>query len=990
MMDPAVKAFGAEIASITACSPTIPFLSTVTNEWIDADHVPETDYWARHMRAPVLFSGSIEQLLKKKKYAFIETGPRNTLSTLSRQHADAPGNPIVSLLSDTSSNFEECRAVQHALGSLWCNGVAIDWSRYYKDEVRYKVPLPLYPFEKTRYWVDPPLRATTAAPAPAATLQATTNMPAAQQQTPGTPAPSSESTDAIIATLTAAISEVFGRDIASYGPNTTFIEMGMDSLFLTQVAYKIRETYHVKVTFGYLMKEYPNLKKLSEYIAKSRPATPQPQKESPVALPPEAAPNTAAGPEQSIASGTSEQIILEQTKTISRLVRLLEKSGLQPDVPLPEVKIAIQPVHPTPSQQGILFSSRLTDALSASYNESVTITFKGGNITPGVLAEGVNFLAERYEALRAIFSSDGTTMRILPFSPREVPVEKALGNTNLTNAIHQEVAAAFDLVNGPLFKARIIISSKNEYHVILTAHHTIIDGWSLDILIMDLCEYCAQRLSGRPMGEDPVHSFVAFVSMINSRTQGDEYRKTKQFWLEQANRHFPLRELPTDFSRKAIKQFDANSTTLAISPSRFEALKRLTRENNCSLYTIMVAGLTILLHRILGNADFVLALAMAEQSFLSKNRLVGNCVDLLPFTTNIVGDSSFTNYLAAVQSAIIAIMDNHEYTLVELMRDRETPADSTQPAHVTTGLTHVKKFEKSELPANGYRISYQVNPKAFENFEIYFIALESVASLEIKCSYNTTLFTESTIVRWLGYLSAIFDAMVANPHQSIDHLFTLPASEAQRLRQNREKHTEVQSSQVASAPASGPTTQTEETLLALWQQLLKNKKLDMNSNFFASGGHSLMAAELFARIEKEFGCTLPLSTLYTSPTVRDLSHGIDSGTPPPERGDLWCPFKLPGQSIPCFSFMEQKEMFCSTKTLPNTWGAISRYTACSRLDLMAVPTSTPTSTLPQRRTSKRSRQCNPKDHITLAATALVERLPLKWRNSSPQQEIVSR
>jgi amino acid adenylation domain-containing protein len=929
MMDPAVEAFTAEVKKVPLSKPSIPFLSTLTNEWIDENNQIPAEYWGKHMRQPVLFSSAITMLLNENKYVFLEIGPRSTLSTLARQHGNTLKNPIVSSMSDSHENFEECRALQSAIGSLWLNGVSVDWKLQYADEIRYKVPLPLYSFEKTRYWVDPPLETQNFIAQTESRESSTVdeNKDAGSEQS----SPAGGLDETIVA-LTKSISEVFGRDISDFGANSTFIEMGMDSLFLTQVANKIREQFKIKITFGHLLKDYPNIKKLSEFIHKSGVSTVKNTivastlsgngtNKAVAAEPPvmkaDTVRNETSLPRDSL---TLEKIILEQNQTISRLVWLLENSGHSNEVidgkinkpaetgkPFTgytshsEKSVISKPlsINPTYPQKGIWFSSKLSDELSASYNESVSIKFSG-KLPVSLLKEAVSYLIKSHEALCAVFSVDGGAMLIVPEISVTVRVDE-LGPGDsiekIAEIIKNEQSVAFNLEKGPLFRVKIIKTGELESIVVLTAHHSICDGWSLDVLIFDLCEYCYARMLQRPLKEDPVHSFVDFIQMINARTDNDDYKRMKRFWLKKTAAGFPLQEIPADYPRASVKRFDADRVDITIQKDIFTGLQRIAKQFGCSIYTIVLSGLSILLYRIFGNKNFVIALAMAEQSFLSRNRLVGNCVDLLPFISDISVGQSFKDFLSNTQAEIISIMDNHEYTLIELMRDMEKRPDENRVSHATSGFTHVKMFENKDLPAADYSISYRVNPKAYENFELYFIALESADTLELKCSYNATLFKRETIQKWLGFLETIFSRIVQNHDQLLDELFILPTDEAARLSENFLKNRMRNNN--AIPPDTKTENQMEKRLLEVWQNLFGKKNIHVKSNFFELGGHSLMAAELFARVEKEFKKTLPLSILYKHPTVGELAKQIGN-EPAGRKWNSLVPIRAEGKNPPLF------------------------------------------------------------------------------------------
>ncbi|HVG10448.1 MAG TPA: acyltransferase domain-containing protein, partial [Thermoanaerobaculia bacterium] len=152
-MEPAGRELARLLAGIELKAPEIPFVSNVTGTWITADDLADPRYWARHMRSPVRFAEGIGELLREPDRVFLEVGPGATLGTLVKQHPDAAANRITIPTLREGSDLE---AVLEAVGRLWIAGVEVDWPRFHNDERRKRVPLPTYPFERQRYWIDPP------------------------------------------------------------------------------------------------------------------------------------------------------------------------------------------------------------------------------------------------------------------------------------------------------------------------------------------------------------------------------------------------------------------------------------------------------------------------------------------------------------------------------------------------------------------------------------------------------------------------------------------------------------------------------------------------------------------------------------------------------------------------------------------------------------------------------------------------------------------
>jgi phthiocerol/phenolphthiocerol synthesis type-I polyketide synthase E len=155
MVEPILDTFAEKIKQVSLSAPQIPFVSNVTGTWIKTDEAMSPDYWVKHLRQTVRFSDCIEELLKEPNRVLLEVGPGRTFSTLVGQHPSKTEKQVV--LSSTRHPKEEKSDVAfilNTLGQLWLAGVPVDWSGFYRDESRHRLPLPTYPFERQRYWIE--------------------------------------------------------------------------------------------------------------------------------------------------------------------------------------------------------------------------------------------------------------------------------------------------------------------------------------------------------------------------------------------------------------------------------------------------------------------------------------------------------------------------------------------------------------------------------------------------------------------------------------------------------------------------------------------------------------------------------------------------------------------------------------------------------------------------------------------------------------------
>ena len=156
MMEPMLEPFTAKVRQIRLNPPKIPFVSNVTGTWIRTEEATNPAYYANHLRSCVRFADGVKQLFEDSEQVLLEVGPGNTLSTLVKNHSDKPlTQTILTSLRHPKKEVSDVTFLLKALGQLWLAGVEVDWDNYYGEEKRYRVPLPTYPFERIRYWIEP-------------------------------------------------------------------------------------------------------------------------------------------------------------------------------------------------------------------------------------------------------------------------------------------------------------------------------------------------------------------------------------------------------------------------------------------------------------------------------------------------------------------------------------------------------------------------------------------------------------------------------------------------------------------------------------------------------------------------------------------------------------------------------------------------------------------------------------------------------------------
>jgi len=265
LMDSVVEPFKQVLSGISLRKPAIPIYSTVTGEKLTDHQATDIDYWANHLRATVQFATAAKHLLEENPgKAFLEIGPGNATATFIRQQPAGKNSTVITCLEKPAEGETAYHTFLKAAGQLWSNGISVDWATFYKEEQRNRAyNLPTYAFDKKTYWVSAPVPA---APSNTNTIHTT---PTIQNKLP-------MRKQTLISKIKDILEDTSGIEMQEVSPEMSFIEMGLDSLLLTQISIALKKNFNAPITFRQLNEEYNNLDQLAGYLDAQLPAEPVP------------------------------------------------------------------------------------------------------------------------------------------------------------------------------------------------------------------------------------------------------------------------------------------------------------------------------------------------------------------------------------------------------------------------------------------------------------------------------------------------------------------------------------------------------------------------------------------------------------------------------------------------------------------------------------------------------------------------------------------
>lgn len=263
MVEPILSEFRAKFADITFNKIQIPFISNVSGDWV-RDEMMSPEYWVDHLRNTVRFYDGVTELAKKEDYVYLEVGPGKVLSSLVKQALTGNAKKVV--INSVRHPKEEQNDLSYlltALGSLWLHGVEINWQALYSEEKRYRLPLPTYPFERKRFFLDhkvTQIHFSTNEPA-VQTIESQKSYYVRSEVDQEYIPPTNEKEQKI----TAVFEDVLG--INRIGVNEDFFEIGGDSLRVMEVVSKLKKEFSIHINDIFA---HPTASDLAEHVTISQ------------------------------------------------------------------------------------------------------------------------------------------------------------------------------------------------------------------------------------------------------------------------------------------------------------------------------------------------------------------------------------------------------------------------------------------------------------------------------------------------------------------------------------------------------------------------------------------------------------------------------------------------------------------------------------------------------------------------------------------------
>ncbi|TBU87892.1 non-ribosomal peptide synthase/polyketide synthase [Phytopseudomonas dryadis] len=427
---------------------------------------------------------------------------------------------------------------------------------------------------------------------------------------------------------------------------------------------------------------------------------------------------------------------------------------------------------------------------SAAYNIPTALRLQGP-LDVIALERSIQALIDRHEALRTVFTqeTEQPLQVVLPAGPfaleihQPSPELESDADESIRAFVQTQSQRAFDLQHGPLLRAALLQVSRNDHVLVLTLHHIVSDGWSLQVMIEELVQFYA----GFSLGHDaqlpalPIQ-YADYALWQRQWMEAGEQERQLAYWQKKLGGEQPVLELPLDRVRSAEQSFVGASHNLILDPTLSHALKAFARQENATLFVVLLASFQALLHRYSGQADIRVGVPVANRGRVEIERLIGFFVNTQVLKADIDGQMPFVDLLRQVKQTAQEAQAHQDLPFEQLV-DALEPGRSLNHSPLFQVMFNHQAERRAgiETRLNGLSIKQLEWQNQTAQFDLTLNTIEQVHGIEAVLKYATDLFDAATIARLARDWTALLQAIVDNPARRIAQLPMLDDVRQQQL-----------------------------------------------------------------------------------------------------------------------------------------------------------------------------------------------------------------
>lgn len=411
-----------------------------------------------------------------------------------------------------------------------------------------------------------------------------------------------------------------------------------------------------------------------------------------------------------------------------------------------------------------------------------------GSVSVATVERAFRLIIARHEVLRSYFEQvAGEPVQLVAprvsFSIPFIDLSASPATEALTEAeriARVEARASFELTTPPLIRVTLLQVTRDLAYLLVTAHHTVCDGWSVGILAREFGEICAAAHAGRiPALPDLPVSYSEFAEWQGLHLAGGAWQHEVDYWVESL-RGASYFEIATDHSRPATPTNASEIVSVLLDRALTKDLDRLAHDHQCTLFMAVLAALFTVLHRYSGETDIAIGTQVAGRDEVELEQLVGVFINTLILRCNLEGDPTFSELLWRARDLVSGAYEHPHVALEKLIEVLKPRRELNRNPFFSVNFIYQRSF----IENRNYGSFSLVDVPSFSAGALYdlnFFMVERPEGWRLSCEYRKDLFERATVEGLLHHLQNVLRAATVQPKRPVSMLPMLDETERHRL-----------------------------------------------------------------------------------------------------------------------------------------------------------------------------------------------------------------
>lgn len=409
-----------------------------------------------------------------------------------------------------------------------------------------------------------------------------------------------------------------------------------------------------------------------------------------------------------------------------------------------------------------------------------------GELDEDALRHSFQQLIKRHEALRTRFyERDGQA-----FQRVEASADFELPLIDLSDLPHAECEARaqqvredlarspFDLEKGPLLRVTLVRLDDEEHQLLVTLHHIIADGWSLNILIDEFSRLYAAAAQGQSLELPPLAlQYADYGSWQRQWLAEGEGQRQLTYWKAQLGDEHPALNLATDHPRAAQHRHSAARHSVRLDARLSAAIRQTAQAHDSTPFMLLLATFQTLLYRYSGQRDIRIGVPNANRPRQETQGLIGFFINTLVLRAELDGRLPFNQLLAGTRETTLAAQAHQDLPFEQLLeafpQAREQGLFQVMFNHQQRDLSALRRLPgllADELPWHSREAKFDLQLHSEEDRN---------GRLSLSFDYADELFDCATIQRLAEHFIHLLHAVCAHPQHAIGDLPLMQTDEQQ-------------------------------------------------------------------------------------------------------------------------------------------------------------------------------------------------------------------